>query len=83
MKKTIIAAIIAAITSTACSDAARAKLGAIGDAGTITCYSGGKAIYQGKSTGKIMSENGTDGWYFMESGTGDLIRISGTCVIRN
>jgi len=60
------------------------------DAGHITCYSGGKVIYDGVSTGKIASgwyfeATGkiASGWYFEEKGTGKLIRVSGDCVITN
>lgn len=66
-----------------CSDATRAKITAIGSPGEITCYSGGQVIYHGKSTGKIQTESGSDGWFFLEEGTGKLIRVSGSCVIKN
>lgn len=66
-----------------CSDAQRAQLGAMGQPGDITCYSGGTVFYHGKSTGKIATEKQSDGWYFQEAGTNNLIRVSGACVIRN
>jgi len=67
----------------ACSDARRAQLGALGSPGHITCYSGGQIIYEGDSTGKIMTEQGSDGWYFNDKATNSLVRVSGDCVIRN
>lgn len=70
-------------TLTGCTDADRAKFAAYGDAGTIVCYSGGKEIYNAKSTGKISSETQSDGWFLKEEGSGDLIRVSGDCVVRN
>jgi hypothetical protein len=66
-----------------CTDAQWQQVSVLGNAGEITCYSGGKIIYQGKSTGKISTEEGSDGWYFKEDGSGKLIRVSGACVIRN
>lgn len=66
-----------------CTDAKRAKLGAIGSSGHITCYSGGKVIYEGDSTGVISTEHQSDGWYFNEKGSNQLIRVSADCVIRN
>lgn len=66
-----------------CSDAPRAPLSTMGSPGDITCYSGGKVFYTGRSTGKIDSEIGSDGWYFREQGSGSRIRVSGDCLIRN
>ena len=66
-----------------CSDAERGKLEAIGQSGHIECWSAGVRYYEGTSTGKIMTEHETDGWFFVEKGTDDLIRVSGACVIRN
>lgn len=67
----------------ACTDTARASWGALGTPGHITCYSGGKAIYEGDSTGRIATVEQSDGWEFKEKGTGNFIRVSGDCVIRN
>lgn len=66
-----------------CTNSDIAQIESIGSSGHITCYSGGKVIYDGESTGKISTENGSDGWYFQEQGTDKLIRVSGQCVIRN
>lgn len=67
----------------ACSDAEFAKYKALGDPGDITCYSGGQIIYDGKSTGVILSEEQSDGWLLMDARTNRLVRVSGDCVIRN
>jgi len=66
-----------------CSDTEIASFKAIGDPGHITCYSGGQVIYDGDSTGKIATEQGSDGWLFMDAKTKRLVRISGDCIIRN
>jgi hypothetical protein len=66
-----------------CSNANLAQFAAWGNPGHIVCYSGGKVIYEGDSTGKISTESQSDGWYFQEKGTNQLIRVSGACVIRN
>lgn len=66
-----------------CSDGRMAQFASLGNPGDIVCYSGGKEIYKGRSTGKISTEEGSDGWYFKEEGSGNLIRVSGDCVIRN
>lgn len=82
MNKALIAVVVA-LTLTACTDAKMKQLTTLGEPGEIVCYSGTLEIYKGKSTGKISTEQGSDGWYFQESGTGKLIRVSGACVIRN
>jgi len=66
-----------------CTNADWAQWGALGSSGHIVCFSGGQKIYEGDSTGKISTEHNSDGWYFQEKGSGSLIRISGTCIIRN
>lgn len=66
-----------------CTDAGLKQFTTLGSSGHITCYSGGKVIYDGYSTGKIASEKQSDGWYFEDLKTGKLIRVSGDCLIEN
>ena len=66
-----------------CTDAERAAWTALGDPGEITCYSGGVVIYSGRSAGKILTEQGSDGWFLKDVSTGRLVRVSGDCIIRN
>lgn len=72
-----------ALIATACTDAGLKQLTTYGSSAEIVCYSGGKEIYRGTSTGKVKTETQSDGWFFSEAGTGKLIRVSGDCVIRN
>ena len=75
-------AIIAGIFAlAACTDATCAKYGALGDAATIKCYSGGELIYEGRSTGKVRSEQSSDGYYFKDAADGKLKEVSGNCII--
>lgn len=67
----------------ACTDAQVAQRSALGSPGHIICYSGGQIIYEGDSTGKILTEDRSDGWFFMDAKTKSLVRVSGDCVIRN
>lgn len=78
-----IVTLIMSLFLSACSDAERGKIEAIGQSGHIECWSAGVKYYDGDSTGKIMSEEHTDGWFFVEKGSNQLIRLSGPCVIRN
>lgn len=78
MKKTIVS--IFALSSLVvfaggCTDPSRGKITA------IVCYSGGKVIYDGHSTGKILSEKDSDGYFFKSRETGDFQEVSGQCII--
>ena len=75
--------IVVSVVAWGCTDAERAQWTTIGTPGHVTCYSGGKVIYDGDSTGKIATENQSDGWFFEDAKTHKLIRVSGDCVIVN
>lgn len=66
-----------------CTDAGRKQITTMGSAAEISCYSGGQVIFQGRSTGKVLTEEHSDGWYFEDAASGKLIRVSGDCVIKN
>lgn len=70
-----------AVFLTSCTDAAFDKLAAYGDPGKVTCYSGGVIIYEGSSTGAINNEESSDGWYFRDAKTKDLVRVTGDCIV--
>lgn len=63
-----------------CTDARWSKLTQLGDAQQVKCYSGGVLIYEGISTGKVISEANSDGYYFRERATGSVVEISADCV---
>lgn len=71
------------LTPLGCTRGDFAQVTAYGSRAEVTCYSGGHVIYHGTSTGKVSSEDRSDGWYFQEAESHNLIRISGTCVVRN
>ena len=66
-----------------CTDAEWEQYATLGESGEIVCYSGGKEIYRGRSTGKIETESHSDGWFLKDASTGKLVRVSGDCVIQN
>lgn len=68
------------LPTAACTDAEKGKFDALGNAARIQCYSGGELIYDGKSTGKVMSEQGSDG-YFFRAEDGFMREVSGDCII--
>ena len=62
-------------------DATIGKLKSLGMSANITCYSGGKLIYEGRSSGKVLSEKDSDGYYFKDKKTGNMLEVSGDCKI--
>lgn len=81
MRKALL--VISILALTACTDAEMAKVTAIGEAGHIKCFSGGQLIYEGTATGRIQGEQQSDGWFLKDAATGNLVRVSGDCVITN
>lgn len=81
LKKLIFCLIV--LFAIGCTDAKMKQFTTIGSSAHVKCYSGGTVIYDGYSTGKVTTEKGSDGWYFEDSKTNKLIRVSGDCVIEN
>lgn len=81
MKKLFLLASILLLFS--CTDAQQAKIGGLGDQFKIEILSSntGEVIKTYYSTGKVLSEGGSDGYYFMDSNTGELTEISGGILI--
>jgi hypothetical protein len=65
-----------------CSDAQIGKFKALGNSAQVECWSGGRSIFKGESTGKVSSEENSDGYYFIDKATGSPMEVSGNCVIR-
>jgi hypothetical protein len=65
-----------------CTDAEMARLGAYGNEHTVTLYSGGKPVREWTSTGKVKSEQNSDGYFFEDKATGRLVRVTGDLVIQ-
>lgn len=82
--KILITVILAMVALSGCSDAARSKLSnrLTGEEARVQCYSGNLKIYDATSTGKILNEEGSDGYYFREKESGELVEVSGNCIIR-
>ena len=80
MRVIIILAIVGLISS-GCTDATRAKFGGYGDKHKVELYSGGEKVGEWISSGKVQSEERSDGYYFNDEHTGLLMEVSGTVVI--
>lgn len=72
---------LAAIGIEGCTNTQLAHLSSFGSDGRITCYSGGRMIFDDFSSGKISNAHGSDGYEFMSKTTGRLMQVSGTCVV--
>lgn len=79
--KRIVLCLIAVALVAGCTDATRSKLTGYGDQFKIEMYSGGVKVREWTSSGKVLSENGSDGYYFNDKSTGKLIEVSGDVVI--
>ena len=64
-----------------CTDATRSKIGGYGDEHKVEMYSGGVKVREWTSSGKVRSEDRSDGYYFNDKETGKLIEVSGDVVI--
>lgn len=79
MKKLVL--IFACAISFGCTDAGFEKLTNYGNSARVTCWSGDVIIYDGESTGKVSSEQNSDGYFFKDKSDGNLKEVSGNCVI--
>ena len=77
----MISLIIGLAMFSGCTDAQLGKIGALGDSAKVECWSGGKMIYSGVSSGKISSESNSDGYNFVDKETDKFMEVSGNCVI--
>lgn len=79
-----ISVILLATTLVGCSSLSnsieRATLNVASKPAQITCYSGGKVIYQGTSVGKVTDSSESDGFFFQDSD--GFVEVVGDCVFR-
>ena len=67
-------------TMVSCTDAEKSKLGGYGDTFTVKVL-GPDTIITYHSTGKVISERESDGYYFTNRETGKLVEVSGNVII--
>lgn len=78
MKKYLIAAALLLALS-GCTDAELSSWGALGEEATVTCYSGGVAVFEDSSTGKVIyTESGV---VYKSKSTGRYIKTYADCVV--
>lgn len=83
LKKSLIIPLFILSFFIGCTQAEMKDVISIGRSGIVKLYSGGQLIEQWESTGKVITEENSDGWKFVDKKTGKLIRVSGTVVIIN
>ena len=72
---------VALILAAGCTDANRAQYGALGAKHRIEMYSGGKKVREWTSTGKPHTEQQSDGYFFVDAESEELVRVSGDIVV--
>jgi len=84
MKKiiTIVIIVLIATFCVSCTDARQAKIGGYGDnfrVDLINCD--GTITHSWISTGKVLSEETSDGYYFFDANSKELIEVTGNLII--
>lgn len=83
LKVLLVAALIAlSVATTSCTDAEQAKLGGYGDTFKVELVNcDGSVTRSWTSSGKVLSEAGSDGYYFNDATTGKLTEVTGNLII--
>lgn len=81
MKILFLSTAILALSFTGCTDAFRSQLTSYNAQHHIELWSGGKKVKEWTSTGKVKSEESSDGYYFKDSESQELVRVTGDLVI--
>lgn len=76
----LIGALTLMVSMVSCTDAEKSKLGGYGDTFTVKVL-GPDTIITYHSTGKVISEKESDGYYFTNRETGKLVEVSGNVII--
>lgn len=78
MKKIIIIALL----FIGCTDAERAGIGGYGSEFKVELVNcDGLVTKVWRSSGKVLTEKDSDGYYFMDKSSGKLVRVSGNLII--
>ena len=73
--------LICASFAVGCSNADPASLTAYGDEHRVELYSGGQKVREWQSTGKVFSEENSNGFYFKDAESGQLVRVTGDVIV--
>lgn len=73
--------IIGCLAFCGCTKAERSQVMGYGKDYTVSVYSGGEKVREFTSSGKVLTEADSDGWFFTDKESGKLVRISGTVIV--
>ena len=76
----LIGALTLMASMVSCTDASISKMGGYGDTFTIKVL-GPDTVITYHSTGKVISEEKSDGYYFTNATNGKLVEVSGNIII--
>ena len=76
----LIGALTLMASMVSCTDASMSKIGGYGDTFTIKVL-GPDTVITYHSTGKVISEKESDGYYFTNASNGKLVEVSGNIII--
>jgi len=80
--KLLLAVVAISYLVVSCTDAQRSKIGGLGDEFTIELLNCDGTIARSyESTGKVSSEQESDGYFFKDKASGKLIEVTGTIII--
>ena len=80
MKKVMFSLFVVATLMASCTDAELGKLGGYGDTFTVKVL-GPDTVIIYHSSGKVISEKGSDGYYFKNRENDKLVEVSGNVII--
>lgn len=78
MKKLLL--VFVSLISLSCTDADLGKLKSLGSNARVRCWSGGQLILDEISSGKILSEKNSNGYYFISEKSGEMIEVDADCI---
>lgn len=82
MRKLFSILLLSAFTLVGCTDASRAKLGGYNSQFKVQLLNcEGEVVREWISSGKVLSEANSDGYFFNDQKTGVLTEVTGTLVI--
>lgn len=80
MKKIVISLLALSVLISSCTDATMSKIGGYGETYVVKVI-GPDTVITYHSTGKVISEEHSDGYYFESRETGKLVEVSGNIII--
>jgi hypothetical protein len=81
-KKVLVLGVLTTLIFASCTDASRSKMGGYGDEFKVEVVNcDGSVTRSWISSGKVLSEANSDGYFFNEKSTGNLIEVTGNLII--